>query len=149
MVRKAPERRLAEFGSLFMFVECQELAVGLDGRIGRRLAAKSFEARRGLKLLGLFVNIGLQHIVPRARRALAIIPSTTRLAACGLIALLIAVFPANIYMYQHPELFAVSPLVLLLRLPFQGILILWAWVYTRKQSATAKRIAPGDGNDLQ
>ena len=34
-------------------------------------------------------------------------PQTTRLAAWGLIALLIAVFPANIYMYQHPELFHV------------------------------------------
>jgi uncharacterized membrane protein len=80
---------------------------------------------------------------------LLLIPSTTRLAAWGLIALLIAVFPANIYMYQHRELFGVSPLVLLLRLPFQGILILWAWVYTRKQSSTAKQIAPGDGNDVE
>ncbi len=70
VVRKTAKRRLAEFGSLFMFVKCQELTVGLDGRIARRLAAKSFEARRGLKLLGLFVNIGLEHIVPRARRAL-------------------------------------------------------------------------------
>jgi uncharacterized membrane protein len=77
-----------------------------------------------------------------------VIPQTTRLAAWGLIALLIAVFPANIYMYQHRELFGVSPLVLLLRLPLQGILILWAWVYTRKPSATAKQIAPGDANDL-
>ena len=32
---------------------------------------------------------------------LLVIPQTTRLAAWGLIALLIAVFPANIYMYQH------------------------------------------------
>jgi uncharacterized membrane protein len=61
-----------------------------------------------------------------------VIPQTTRLAAWGLIALLIAVFPANIYMYQHSELFQVAPLILLLRLPLQGILILWAWVYTRK-----------------
>jgi uncharacterized membrane protein len=62
---------------------------------------------------------------------LLLFPQTTRLAAWGLIALLVAVFPANIYMFQHQELFQVSPSVLLLRLPLQGVLILWAWVYTR------------------
>ena len=55
---------------------------------------------------------------------LLLFPQTTRLAAWGLIALLIAVFPANIYMYQHRELFQVSPVVLLLRLPLQAVLIL-------------------------
>ena len=62
---------------------------------------------------------------------LLLIPQTTRLAAWGLIALLIAVFPANVYMFQHQELFQVSPVVLLLRLPLQALLILWAWVYAR------------------
>jgi uncharacterized membrane protein len=62
---------------------------------------------------------------------LLLIPQTTRLAAWGLIALLIAVFPANIHMFLHRELFQVSPIVLLLRLPLQAILILWAWAYTR------------------
>jgi uncharacterized membrane protein len=61
---------------------------------------------------------------------LLLIPQTTRPAAWGLIALLIAVFPANIYMYQHSELFQVSPIVLALRLPLQGALIAWAWIYT-------------------
>jgi uncharacterized membrane protein len=65
---------------------------------------------------------------------LLLIPQTTHLAAWGLIALLIAVFPANIHMYVHRELFQVSPVVLLLRLPFQAVLILWAWVYTRSSS---------------
>ena len=65
---------------------------------------------------------------------LLLIPQTTRLAAWGLIALLIAVFPANVYMFQHQELFDVSPLILLLRLPLQALLILWAWVYTRLPS---------------
>ena len=69
---------------------------------------------------------------------LLLIPSTTRLAAWGLIALLIAVFPANVYMYQHRELFHMSPLVLMLRLPLQGILILWAWVYTRGPAVRAE-----------
>ncbi|HXY36280.1 MAG TPA: MauE/DoxX family redox-associated membrane protein [Planctomycetaceae bacterium] len=54
-----------------------------------------------------------------------------RIAAWGLILLLIAVFPANIYVYQHQELIPGSPLVHLLRLPLQGVLILWAYWYTR------------------
>ena len=68
---------------------------------------------------------------------LLLIPQTTRLAAWGLIALLIAVFPANLYMFQHQELFHVSPLALLLRLPLQGVLILWAWFYTRAKRGPA------------
>ena len=68
---------------------------------------------------------------------LLLIPQTTRLAAWGLIALLIAVFPANLYMFQHQELFHVPPLALLLRLPMQGVLILWAWFYTRPQRRPA------------
>lgn len=62
---------------------------------------------------------------------LLLIPKSSRFAAWGSIALLIAVFPANIYMFQHQELFHLSPLVLLLRLPMQGILIFWAWIYTQ------------------
>jgi uncharacterized membrane protein len=62
---------------------------------------------------------------------LLLIPRFSRLAAWGLIALLIAVFPANIYMAVHPELYPNLPPVLLwLRLPLQGALIAWAWVYT-------------------
>ena len=60
-----------------------------------------------------------------------LIPSTSRLAAWGIIALLIAVFPANLYMYQHRELFGMSPMALLIRLPLQGLLILWAYAYTK------------------
>lgn len=55
----------------------------------------------------------------------------SRLAAWGLIALLIAVFPANVHMAMHTELYAwASPLMLWLRLPLQGLLILWAYRYT-------------------
>ena len=54
------------------------------------------------------------------------------LAGWWLIALLIAVFPANIHMALHPELYAwASPLGLWLRLPLQGLLIAWAYWYTR------------------
>ncbi len=63
---------------------------------------------------------------------LLLVPSYSRLAAWGIIALLIAVFPANIYVYQHQELFPLPGLLHLLRLPLQGILILWAFAYTRQ-----------------
>ena len=59
------------------------------------------------------------------------IPHSTRFAAWGIIALLIAVFPANIYVYEHQEIFGdVSPAMHLLRLPLQGVLIAWAYWYT-------------------
>jgi uncharacterized membrane protein len=56
---------------------------------------------------------------------------TQWLAAWGLILLLIAVFPANIYAYQHQEIIPAPPLFHLLRLPLQAVLILWAYWYTR------------------
>ncbi len=53
------------------------------------------------------------------------------LAAWGLIALLVAVFPANVYMALHPELFPkVSAVALWWRLPFQAVFIAWAYWYT-------------------
>lgn len=53
---------------------------------------------------------------------------TRRMAVYGLIALLIAVFPANIYMAMRPDLFPKIPQwVLLLRLPFQPIFIYFVW----------------------
>ena len=56
------------------------------------------------------------------------------LAAWGLVALLVAIFPANLHMAMNPELFAsvASPGMLWLRLPLQAVLILWAWWYTRE-----------------
>ncbi|NOK20456.1 DoxX family protein [Corallococcus carmarthensis] len=60
-----------------------------------------------------------------------LVPATTRLAAWGLVALFVAVFPANLYMAQHPEHFRKIPRALLwLRLPLQAVLILWALWYT-------------------
>ena len=63
---------------------------------------------------------------------LLLLPTATRsLAAWGIIALLIAVFPANLQMAvnfhreHNPYLW-----VALLRLPFQFVFIGWAWKYT-------------------
>ena len=52
-------------------------------------------------------------------------------AAWGIIALLIAVFPANIYHLQSAQPGGKEPIWgLWLRLPFQGLFILWAWWHT-------------------
>lgn len=70
-----------------------------------------------------------------AEVALGILLLTPRFlvpAAWGLVALLIAVFPANIYVYQHQGMFPLPPLVHLLRLPMQGVLIYWAYGFTRR-----------------
>jgi uncharacterized membrane protein len=61
-----------------------------------------------------------------------LIPGRRRAAAWGLVCLLVAVFPANLWMAQHPELSPGVPLWLLwLRLPLQLPLIWWAFRYTR------------------
>jgi uncharacterized membrane protein len=116
---------------------------------------------------GLFVTAGITHfvtpapfvaIVPPALPAkallvyvsgaleillgvLLLVPKTSRLAAWGLFALLLAIYPANIYMavsggLTHPDLpesFS-NPVLAWGRLPVQFVLLYWAWRYTRKPS---------------
>lgn len=54
-----------------------------------------------------------------------LLPATRKWAAWGLIALCVAVFPANLNMAMHPDQFSSIPLVLLyVRLPLQ-LLIIW------------------------
>jgi uncharacterized membrane protein len=74
---------------------------------------------------------------------LLLVPATSRVAAWGIIALLIAVFPANLNMALNdvqldppPPFGQPSPLANWLRLPMQLVLIAWAWWYTR-DGATA------------
>jgi uncharacterized membrane protein len=58
----------------------------------------------------------------------ALPPRTRRLAGFGAIALLLAVFPANLHMAMHPELYPdVGRWALYARLPFQLVFIAWAW----------------------
>jgi uncharacterized membrane protein len=61
-----------------------------------------------------------------------LVPRYSKVAAWGIIALFIAVFPANIHVYQHQEMFPLPWIVHLLRLPLQGVLILWAFAYARR-----------------
>ncbi len=65
--------------------------------------------------------------------ALLCVPPTTRLAGWGLVALHVAIFPANLHMALNPGDFPqVPPIALWLRLPIQAILIAWAYHYARR-----------------
>ena len=60
-----------------------------------------------------------------------LVPRLSHLAAWGCICLFVAVFPANIFLFQHQELLPAPPILHLARLPLQGVLILWAYWHTR------------------
>ncbi len=65
---------------------------------------------------------------------------TRRASAWGIVALLLAVFPANVYMATDgvaaelvPDRYAgLARVAAWVRLPLQGVLILWAWWHTRR-----------------
>ncbi len=70
-----------------------------------------------------------------------LIPPFRRAAAGGLVALLIAVFPANIYMATNPVAAgagSLSPLVLWGRLPLQFIFIAWLLWATKWHGAVPR-----------
>ena len=73
---------------------------------------------------------------------LLLVPSMMRIAAWGLIALLIAVFPANIHMAMNPQLYPDTPYTaLLIRLPLQGVMVAIAYWFTRPTNLAAKAVA--------
>ena len=79
----------------------------------------------GLVVLSGLAEIGLGALLLFKRWQVA--------AAWGLIALLVAVFPANLHMALHQDQFTqFSSTGLWLRLPFQAVLIAWAYWYTRQ-----------------
>lgn len=119
--------------------------------------------KRSRVLLGLvFVGAGVNHfatprhyerIVPPSMKGSArslvvvsgvaeiagglgvLLPWTRRLAGLGLIALLAAVFPANLYMARAPEEFRKIPRWALYgRLPLQPLMMWWAWRATQRPS---------------
>lgn len=58
------------------------------------------------------------------------LPFTKSFAAWGIIALLIAVFPANLYMFQNKKAgFGLPRWILFVRLHLQFVLIYWAYQY--------------------
>jgi uncharacterized membrane protein len=70
-----------------------------------------------------------------------LIPRTRRAAAWGLVALLIAVFPANLYMATNPVeagATTIAPALRWGRLPLQLLLIWWVLWCTRLKSKPAR-----------
>ena len=84
--------------------------------------------------------VALSGLAEIALGVMVLVPSTQRIAAWGLIALLIAVYPANIHMavnqvplnYRPAWMEQPTPLQAWLRLPMQFVLMAWAWWYTRR-----------------
>lgn len=70
-----------------------------------------------------------------------LVPLLRRAAGWGLIAMLIAIFPANIYMLQHPELFNFPVWTLWARLPLQAVFIAWVWYVALHRSRPATKSA--------
>lgn len=63
-----------------------------------------------------------------------LVPNVSKFSAWGLIALFIAVYPANINMavnHIHLDNIPDSPWFQVVRLPLQAVLIAWAWWYTK------------------
>ena len=116
---------------------------------------------RSTKLLGtFFLSAGINHfIMPRAYQSSVppsmqdeaerlvmisgvaeiaggvgvLLPRTRRVAGLGLIALLAAVFPANLHMARNPERFRRIPRwALYARLPLQPLMMRWAHRATRR-----------------
>ena len=74
-----------------------------------------------------------------------LVPQTRRVAAWGIVLLLIAVMPANVWMVQHPERFPGVPLwAMWLRLPLQLPLIWWAFRYTRPAQTASEASRGGE-----
>jgi len=75
-----------------------------------------------------------------------LLPRTRQYAAWATVALLVAIFPANVYMATHGVVIDGLPgggdpsaIVRWGRLPLQGVLILWALWYTRSSPGTDPR----------
>lgn len=111
-----------------------------------------------LGLAGFFINVGVDHFInpefylaimppsfPLHAEAVYIsgffeilggvcllVPRLRKIAGWGLVALLICVYPANIYMALTPEAFPEIPLSLLyFRLALQFLFFYWAYSVTR------------------
>ena len=114
-------------------------------RVGRFVMGALYIAAGGLHFVLTRTYVGIMPDYLPAHRELVLIsgaaeiaggigvmaPQTRRVAAWGLVLLLIAVMPANVWMAQHPERYPNIPLwAIWLRLPLQLPLIWWAWRYT-------------------
>jgi uncharacterized membrane protein len=82
------------------------------------------DARRVVRMSGVAELLGGLGVL---------LPPTRRLSGLWLVALLAAVFPANLYMAREPERFKRMPRwALFARLPLQPLMMAWAWKATRR-----------------
>lgn len=73
-----------------------------------------------------------------------LIPRYQKWAAWGLIALLIAVYPANVHMAVNHHLYPDVPMVFhWIRLPLQFVFIAWAWWFTKMDEVRELKYEPG------
>lgn len=73
-----------------------------------------------------------------------LLPATRRAAGAGLVALLAAVMPANLYMAREPQRFPRIPRwALYARLPLQPLMMWWVWRATRPRQQAARTSATG------
>ena len=73
----------------------------------------------------------LSGVAEIAGGAMVLVPRLRPFAGPYLIALLAAVFPANVQMAFEPERHSIAPALLWLRLPLQPLAMWWAWRATR------------------
>lgn len=92
--------------------------------------------------------VSLSGVAEIAGGAGLLIPATRRLAAYGLLLLLVVVFPANVYMLQQAIARDAQrwwQLALWLRLPLQFVLMWWIWsaaLRTRKKGVSSMSNPP-------
>jgi len=72
-----------------------------------------------------------------------LIPRFQKLAAWGLVALLLAIYPANIHMAVNHHLYPELPMIFhWIRLPLQFVLIAWAWWFTKADEEKQVKYEP-------
>jgi uncharacterized membrane protein len=92
-------------------------------------------------------HLALVYISGAAETALGlalVVPRLSRAAAWGIIALLVAVFPANLYMWTaHVQIDgrSIPGWFHAVRLPAQALLIAWAYWHTRPPRPSERRAA--------
>lgn len=80
----------------------------------------------------------LSGVIEIALGVLAALPRFRQLAAWAVVAMLLAFMPVHIHMVINPELFPeVPPVALWIRIPLQGLFILWAYWFTRVEKPAA------------
>jgi len=80
---------------------------------------------------GVFEVLGGVGLLPARSR---------RFSAFGLMALYVAVFPANLRMAMDPEHFKVAPALAYARLPFQLLFLAWAYRYTKAPAPPSPKV---------